>query len=285
MLSKGLPAKRYIKINEKKLFDAVSNKKLKNLTSGEISSNKKSIKSTSRAISQKNELEKNDADGVNLCPTRSEKINQLEVKNFTLNKNKEIKIKNNKKERKEGRKQTEKSKMNVNEELNFTGEEKSSPELIGINKDVNNPINKNVKRVIEKNSPGKETKKSLTENTSTVKTFNEQIESYTENIKLQEELKEHLKVRKLKKAALTNRAIELSLKKLSDLTNNDEEKILIVQNSIMNGWTTFYPLKPDEKNRLNNKSSYNINEYEKTMDTFLDEGPPKWHGKTLGLWL
>lgn len=99
------------------------------------------------------------------------------------------------------------------------------------------------------------------------KSFNKIIESYTENKKLQEELKEHLKVRKQKKAALTNRAIELSLKKLDDLANNDEEKILMVQNAIMNGWTSFYPLKPDEKKRQKEKPSYNLEDY-KDFDIF-----------------
>ena len=180
------------------------------------------------------------------------------------------------------------------------------PMLIGINNNVNTPINKNVNTPINKNVKGnntsinniniikerkkeetylltqegtdlltrKDKKKSSTKNTSTIKTFNKLIESYTENIKLQEELKEHLKVRKIKKAALTDRAIELSLKKLSDLTNDDKEKILIVQNSIMNGWTTFYPLKSDEKKQLNNKASYDINEYLEAMDTFAEKELP-----------
>ena len=172
------------------------------------------------------------------------------------------------------------------------------PMLIGINNNVNTPINKNVKgnntsinniNIIKERKKEetylltqegtdlltrKDKKKSSTKNTSTIKTFNKLIESYTENIKLQEELKEHLKVRKIKKAALTDRAIELSLKKLSDLTNDDKEKILIVQNSIMNGWTTFYPLKSDEKKQLNNKASYDINEYLEAMDTFAEKELP-----------
>ena len=180
------------------------------------------------------------------------------------------------------------------------------PMLIGINNNVNTPINKNVKdnntsinntSIIKERKEEetdlltqedtdllaqedtdllarKDKKKSSTGNTSTIKTFNKLIESYTENIKLQEELKEHLKVRKIKKATLTDRAIELSLKKLSDLTNDDKEKILIVQNSIMNGWTTFYPLKSDEKKQLNNKASYDINKYLEVMDTFAEKELP-----------
>lgn len=95
-----------------------------------------------------------------------------------------------------------------------------------------------------------------------IKSFNELIDNYTPNEQLRKELKEHLKVRKNKKAALTNRAIELSLKKLDDLASNDAEKIKMVQNAIMSGWTTFYPLKADEKKKMGTRPSYNMNSYE-----------------------
>ena len=94
-----------------------------------------------------------------------------------------------------------------------------------------------------------------------IKSFNELIDNYTPNEQLRKELKEHLKVRKNKKAALTNRAIELSLKKLDDLASNDAEKIQMVQNAIMSGWTTFYPLKADEKKKMGTRPSYNLNSY------------------------
>lgn len=87
------------------------------------------------------------------------------------------------------------------------------------------------------------------------------IESYTDNEELKNELKEHLKTRKAKKCALTNHAIELSLKTLDKLANTDKEKILIVQKSIENGWTSFFPLSSRQQ-KENKKSNYNIEEYE-----------------------
>ena len=63
------------------------------------------------------------------------------------------------------------------------------------------------------------------------------------------------------------------MKKLDKLADSNEEKLLIVQNSIMNGWVGFFPLNQDEKKQLRDKSSYNLNEYEKAMDTF--EGKPR----------
>lgn len=92
-------------------------------------------------------------------------------------------------------------------------------------------------------------------------TFNELIEEYTDNEELQTELKEHLKTRKAKKGALTNHAIELSFKTLDKLTDDVHEKISIVQQSIENGWTSFFPLSSRQQ-KENKKSNYNIEEYE-----------------------
>lgn len=91
------------------------------------------------------------------------------------------------------------------------------------------------------------TKASRVKTIENLKPFDEIIEAYTQNEKLRFELKEHLKIRKQKKAALTNRAIELSLQKLNSLASSDEEKLQIVQNAVMGGWTTFYPLRREER--------------------------------------
>lgn len=109
------------------------------------------------------------------------------------------------------------------------------------------------------------------------KTFDQLIEEYTSNEELRKELKEHLKTRKLKKAALTDRGVKLSLQKLDDLASNDQEKILIVQNAIMNGWISFYPLKKDEHNRMINSLKHHTPNYDieayKAMNIFEDWNP------------
>ena len=111
--------------------------------------------------------------------------------------------------------------------------------------------------------------------------FDALIEKYTQNENLRFELKEHLKTRKLKKAALSNHALELSFRKLDLLSNSDDEKIEIVQESIMNSWIGFFPLKPYEKiqkrpSSVSQNTSYNIDEYESSMDVFAsnDESNP-----------
>ena len=138
------------------------------------------------------------------------------------------------------------------------GDEQSSPNNI----DIDN-IDNNISKKVREPERAKEN----------VKSFNELIDNYTPNEQLRKELKEHLKVRKNKKAALTNRAIELSLKKLDDLASNDAEKIQMVQNAIMSGWTTFYPLKTDEKKKMGRNPSYDLERYKKSVDVFesMDE--------------
>lgn len=106
------------------------------------------------------------------------------------------------------------------------------------------------------------------------KSFDDLIDSYTSNPELQEELKNHLATRKAKKATLTNRAIELSLKKLDELTSKipvnmqEEAKIKIVQQSIERGWVGFFEIK-EQQNFSNKKSSgwdYVNEEYKKIQE-------------------
>ena len=127
-----------------------------------------------------------------------------------------------------------------------TNKQHSSNTVATLNNNYNNINNINNKNNIKKVS--KETKQS----------FNTLIENYSENETLREELKNHLATRKLKKGALTNRAIELELNKLDDLVKNypindqENKKIEIVRKSIENGWISFYPLK---ENNTTKKSS------------------------------
>lgn len=112
--------------------------------------------------------------------------------------------------------------------------------------------NKNIKN--DKNEKKNISKKERKE------TFDELIENYTTNDELREELKNHLATRKAKKATLTNRAIELSLKKLDELVKsvpvNEQEgmKLKIVRQSIERGWTGFFPIQ--ENNRSNDGWDY-----------------------------
>lgn len=99
--------------------------------------------------------------------------------------------------------------------------------------------------------------KKINKNSKFFISFNDLIDAYTGNEDLRKELKEYLRVRKLKRAVLTNRALELLFERLDKLANSEEEKILIVKKTIMNGWTSFFELNNSEK-KINNKSNKNL---------------------------
>ena len=106
-------------------------------------------------------------------------------------------------------------------------------------------------------------------------TFDELINSYTDNEELREELKNHLATRKSKKATLTNRAIELSLKKLDQLVykvpinQQEETKLKIVQQSIENGWVGFFELKENNYTATRNNKQQSGNMF---FDLLREEG-------------
>lgn len=119
-----------------------------------------------------------------------------------------------------------------------------------IYKDTNSSsINKLKTKELKTNNKKKESKKT---------SFDELIEKYTDNKELQNELKNHLAVRKIKKGSLTNRAIELSFEKLDKLTSKypinlqEEMKIKIVQTSIERGWVGFFEYQEDKNTTAKN---------------------------------
>lgn len=112
------------------------------------------------------------------------------------------------------------------------------------------------------------------------KSFDDLIDNYTSNVQLREELKNHLAVRKQKKGALTNRAIELSFSTLDKLTEKiavndvetiDRAKIKIVQQSILKGWVGFFEVKDTTswKAKDENKKQGTGNPF---MDLLREEG-------------
>jgi hypothetical protein len=50
-------------------------------------------------------------------------------------------------------------------------------------------------------------------------------------------------MRKAKKKPMTDRALTMLLKKLDELSQNEDEKIRILEESILHTWDTVYPLK------------------------------------------
>ena len=75
------------------------------------------------------------------------------------------------------------------------------------------------------------------------------LDSMVTDPKLKEALIEFIKMRKLSKKPPTDHALELLIKKLNQLSSNPETQILIVEQSILNNWQGFFPLKIEVKNK------------------------------------
>ena len=70
---------------------------------------------------------------------------------------------------------------------------------------------------------------------------------------VKQEIYEFIKMRKLMKKPLTDRALRLLISKLNKLSSNPVDQVQILDNSIMNNWQGIFPLK--------NNSGYQNNNY------------------------
>ena len=91
------------------------------------------------------------------------------------------------------------------------------------------------------------------------------ILSEIEDDTLREALEEFIKMRKQIKKPLTPHALELSIKKLYGMSADTAELTKIVEQSVMNSWQSFYPLK----DRGGNNQSCNSGDEYGTNNIFL----------------
>lgn len=120
-------------------------------------------------------------------------------------------------------------------------------DVTNCNTEIEKDIDKKKEIEIEKNIK-KEKKKKETEFDSVIN------ENFTDE-ELKQTIYEFIKMRKAIKKPLTTRGLELMIKKLYTLSNNIEEQIQIINNSIMNNWQGIFPIK-QETNIKNNKGSF-----------------------------
>lgn len=78
--------------------------------------------------------------------------------------------------------------------------------------------------------------------------------------KLNDAFKDFIEYRKKIRKPMTQRAIKLLMSRLDELSSDNDVKIQILNQSIMNGWTGLFPLKSDSKNPVNDKlnESYDL---------------------------
>lgn len=158
------------------------------------------------------------------------------------------------------------------EENNYlirTLEKDNLGKFIGYNYDVyekpftdkpytNNPLTENP---LTDNQPQLNTKQSITKKQSTKQsntnkeTFVSIIDGYTDNEELKQALNDFVVMRKTDKK-FTTRALTLNINKLNRIAVNDLAKIEIVNQTIMNGWKSFYPIKENARDANREQGGY-----------------------------
>lgn len=85
------------------------------------------------------------------------------------------------------------------------------------------------------------------------------IQREIENLDIADSLKEALKdfseMRKKIRKPLTEKALELTIKKLNTIAPTDEEKIQVLEQSIMNSWQGVFPIKENYQRKPNNEQA------------------------------
>lgn len=92
------------------------------------------------------------------------------------------------------------------------------------------------------------------------------FEEYTSNDNLISALRDFAKFRQEIKKPMTERAIKLLLTELDKIANSDEEKIELLNKSIMNGWKSVYPIQ----NKQNTNTARTVSTPEYSTDSSID---------------
>ncbi|MDY3829086.1 MAG: hypothetical protein SOZ71_10020 [Clostridium sp.] len=100
--------------------------------------------------------------------------------------------------------------------------------------------------------------KDLKKNTEIDKVVNE----YTENKALRDCITEFINFRKCINATITTFSLKRILERLSNLAYSDEDKIKIINNSIINGWRNIFPLKKDNNESIKKFNNFTPRKYD-----------------------
>lgn len=104
-------------------------------------------------------------------------------------------------------------------------------------------------KVKERKEKESKVKKSKVKNQTSI--FATIISEYTANDNLIQSLNDFIAMRYEIKKPLTQRALEIMLKKLTELSGgNDNTKIKILENSVMNSWQGIFALKSEQSNSM-----------------------------------
>lgn len=155
--------------------------------------------------------------------------------------------------------------------------------LRGVNKNVKTPIQKS-SLPLNKNVKENNTINNTINNTFNIKKerkkktgYDEIIDSLVENDELKDILREFIKMRKMIKAPMTDKALKLLITKVTKM-GDVETQIEILNQSIENSWKSVYPLKNNmtntaniTKSKFNNYTDTNKTDYEGLEEKLLDK--------------
>ena len=99
---------------------------------------------------------------------------------------------------------------------------------------------------------------------------NTESESYTGDPRLDVAFEEYIRFRKQIKKPMTDRAIQLAVGKLQKMSDDVEEQIAIINQSIMNGWSGLFPLNQDKGNKKTVKKSTGFSNAHERRTTVSD---------------
>ena len=127
-----------------------------------------------------------------------------------------------------------------------------------------NKNSSNINNISNKNSVKKERKKEPSG-------YDALVNKYTNNEELKQALYEFIKMRKMIKKPLTDKALSLICTKLDKLALDDYTKIQILEQSIMNNWQGIFPLKRETNtNRPNQYQKQQPEMTEKEIEEMND---------------
>lgn len=108
-------------------------------------------------------------------------------------------------------------------------------------------------------SQGVENQGQINNNKSIIKKSNKN-KQYSDNKELDTAIKDFIDHRKKMRKPMTDRAIDLFIKKLNGLSTSESKQILMINTAIERGWLTVYPIKEDRP--MERKNSDKLKELE-----------------------
>ena len=144
----------------------------------------------------------------------------------------------------------ERKRKNPNTEKPFT-EKPFTEKPFTENPNTENPTQINTK---ENNNENNKVLNNKRKKERKEESYEDIIDNHFQNEEVKDMLREFIKMRKLIKSPLTNLALSRICNKLKNLSENPNEQISILEQSIINNWKDIYPLKDNkQKNKQENK--------------------------------